>query len=59
MARGVHGRGLGELHQVTHVMASTVWTRGITPGGPYYNVDDFVAREIFHETFWFGEKEHE
>lgn len=51
VATGLNHRAKGERHEVTRIMPSTIWTKGLTPGSPYFGVEDFVGREIWVETF--------
>jgi hypothetical protein len=51
VATGLHGRAEGERHRITRILANTIWTIGLTPGSDYYQTEDFIARELFHETF--------
>lgn len=51
VATGSNGRQRGERHRVTRIMPHTVWTVGLTPGSPYCDCEDFIASELFHETF--------
>lgn len=51
VATGANGRQRGERHRVTRIMEGTTWTLGLTPGSAYCDYEDFVASEIFWETF--------
>jgi hypothetical protein len=51
IATGRNGRGRGERHRITRILVNTIWTVGLTPGSDYYDTADFIARELYHETF--------
>lgn len=51
VATGRNGRQRGERHRVTRIMPHTIWTLGLTAGSAYCDCEDFVASEIFWDTF--------